>query len=287
MTNGTVLMHNGCTGNWYKLTPDNTGSYINGTWSSVPKMPNGYAPLYFSSQVLPDGKLIVNGGEYQNCNGEWTTQGAIYDPVANKWKDVPPPTGWNSIGDAQSVVRQDGVYMLADALTTKQALATINGMDVTWTTTGAGKADRNDEEGWTALPDNTILTVDANRDLGGSANDVEFYSPTTGTWTTASEKTPVAVVDAGSHELGPAPLLPNGLVFQIGATVHNAIYDHSDRSLDRGAGHSRSGQRGPRFRRRPGSGPAERQHPRAGEPWRVRARPVAFLRDSGEVAPPR
>ncbi len=27
-------------------------------------MPSNYVPLYFASAVLPDGKLIVNGGEY-------------------------------------------------------------------------------------------------------------------------------------------------------------------------------------------------------------------------------
>ncbi|HWA88840.1 MAG TPA: kelch repeat-containing protein [Rhizomicrobium sp.] len=227
MTDGTVLMHDGCGANWYKLTPTNTGDYVNGTWSSIQKMPNSYQPLYFASQILPDGRLIVNGGEYQACNFSWTTQGALYDPTTNTWTDVPPPTGWNSIGDAQSVVRKDGSYMLADALTTKQAIATITGTTVTWATTGTGKADRNDEEGWTQLPDNSIITVDANRDLGGNANDVEFYSEATGQWTTSSEKTPVAVVDAGSHELGPAPLLPNGLMLQIGATPHNAVYDSS------------------------------------------------------------
>lgn len=227
MTDGTVLMHDGCTTHWFRLTPDNTGSYHNGTWSNVGSMPSSYSPLYFASAVLPDGKVIVNGGEYINCNPVWTNKGAIYDPATDKWTDVPPPSGWTSIGDAQSVVRQDGVYMLADALSSKQVTAAISGTTVTWTVTGSGKADRNDEEGWTALPDNTILTVDANRDLAGSANDVEFYSPVTGMWTTASEKTPVAVVDQGSHELGPAPLLPNGLVLQVGATPHNAVYDHS------------------------------------------------------------
>ena len=33
------------------------------------------------------------------------------------------------------------------------------------------------------------------------------------------------MVDSGSHELGPAPLLPNGLVFQAGATTTNNVYD--------------------------------------------------------------
>jgi hypothetical protein len=227
MTDGTVMMHDGCTVDWYRLTPDSSGSYQNGTWSKTGSLPSGYSPLYFSSQILPDGRLIVNGGEYINCNPVWTNKGAIYDPATNTWTNVNPPSGWSSIGDAQSEVRSDGTYMLANALTTQQAIATISGTTVTWTTTGTGKADRNDEEGWTQLPDNSILTVDANRDLGGSANDVEFYSETTGAWTTATEKTPVALVDPGSHELGPAPLLQNGLVFQVGATPHNAVYDHS------------------------------------------------------------
>jgi len=49
-----------CVGNnygvWYTLTPDNTGSYINGTWTQVASLPSGYSPLFFSSAVLPDGK---------------------------------------------------------------------------------------------------------------------------------------------------------------------------------------------------------------------------------------
>ncbi|MBV9990758.1 MAG: hypothetical protein JOZ72_05640 [Alphaproteobacteria bacterium] len=227
MTDGTVMMHDGCTTDWYKLTPDNTGSYHNGTWSKAASMPSGDSPLYFSSAVLPDGKFIVEGGEYINCNAVWTNKGAIYDPVANTWTNVTPPSGWANIGDAQSVVLNSGTYYQADALNTASAYAAVSGTTVTWTTPTTGKADRYDEEGWTTLPDNRIITVDANRDLTGAGNDVEFFNPTTLTWTTASEKTPVLLVDSGSHELGPAPLLPNGLVYQIGATAHNAIYDNS------------------------------------------------------------
>jgi hypothetical protein len=121
-------------------------------------------------------------------------------------------------------VRSDGHYMLADCCNASEAIASISGTTVTWTATGTGKADRNDEEGWTQLPDQTILTVDCSRDLGLSFNDVEIYSETTGAWT-AGNPTANQVVDPGSSEVGPAPLLPNGLVFQIGATPHTDVYE--------------------------------------------------------------
>jgi hypothetical protein len=123
LTDGTVLAQDGSLTDvaWYKLTPDDTGSYINGTWSQVaspPNCPNGYdstatvySPLYYASAILPDGRFVIIGGEYDynytyyNGSGEvWTNQGAIYDPVANSWTCINAPSGWSRIGDAQSVV---------------------------------------------------------------------------------------------------------------------------------------------------------------------------------------
>ncbi|HWA04527.1 MAG TPA: kelch repeat-containing protein [Rhizomicrobium sp.] len=225
MLDGTVLMHDGCTVNWFRLTPDNAGSYKNGTWSTVGAMPSGYSPLYFASQVLPDGKLIVNGGEYLNCNAVWTNKGAIYDPATNTWTNVNPPSGWSQIGDAQSVVLSDGTYYLADCCTTHTAHAAISGTSVTWTEGIFGKGDVNDEEGWTQLPNQTIVTVDANRSLG-VPNQVEIYSEASGQWTTSANKTPASCTDQGSHEIGPAPLLPNGLMFQLCGTTHTAVYNY-------------------------------------------------------------
>jgi hypothetical protein len=228
LTDGTVMMHDECTANWYKLTPDNTGSYVNGTWTKTASMPSGYTPLYFASQVLADGRVIVNGGEYINCNSAFSKAGALYDPVADKWTSVTPPTGWTEIGDAGSVVLTDGTYMLADCCTTKEAKATISGTTVTFAATGTGKADSNDEEGWTMLPNQSILVVDANKNLGGSSNTTEIYTDAkpSGTWV-AGNNTANSLVDAGSHEIGPAPLLPNGLVFQIGGTAHTSVFDPS------------------------------------------------------------
>jgi len=37
---------------------------VNGTWLQLASLPPGYSPLYFASAVLPDGRLIVEGGEF-------------------------------------------------------------------------------------------------------------------------------------------------------------------------------------------------------------------------------
>src|SRR5882762_11345218 len=134
LTDGTVLAHSepnclNCTStdysSWYKLTPDSSGSYVNGTWSQVAS-PAGYAPLYFGSAVLPDGRVVVEGGEYDcssgTCNAAWTNQGAIYDPVKNVWTSVAPPAGWTTIGDAQSIILPNGTYLQANCCTKEEAL---------------------------------------------------------------------------------------------------------------------------------------------------------------------
>ena len=48
--------------------------------------------------------------------------------------------------------------MLANAGTEQQAL--LDAATLTWTPTGTGKADSNNEEGWTLLPNKQVLTVD-------------------------------------------------------------------------------------------------------------------------------
>jgi hypothetical protein len=226
MTDGTVLLHeeqDSTPGKWYKLTPDNKGSYVNGTIKAIASLPSGYGPFYFGSAVLTDGRYIVEGGEYNNGNAAWTNLGAIYDPAANKWKAVNPPAGWSTIGDAQSVILNNGVYMQANCCNTQQA--TFNQKTLTWTNiVNTGKTDRFDEEGWTLLPNGQVLTVDAI-----NAPHYEIYNPATKKWTTPGT-TPVRLEDPGSQEVGPLVLRPDGTVFAAGATPagfpgHTAIYN--------------------------------------------------------------
>jgi hypothetical protein len=67
LTDGTVMVHhedpNDGFSEWYKLTPDINGSYVNGTWSQLASLVSNYGPLFLASVVMPDGRVIVEGGE--------------------------------------------------------------------------------------------------------------------------------------------------------------------------------------------------------------------------------
>ncbi len=242
MMDGTVLAQdqgNGAgTGNWWKLTPDNTGSYVNGTWSQIASMPSGYGPQFYASQVLPNGQLIINGGEYNGAGGVWTTKGALYDPPTDKWVSVAPPTGWSTIGDAQSVILPDGTYMLANCCTTQEATLDLKTMK--WTPTGTGKNDINDEEGWTLLPSGQVLTVDAN----DTKDDKYTEIWTSGTWSKLGDtvqELPDLNTGTNSHEMGPQVLRPDGTVFAVGATGHNGIYTIATNTWSAGPDFPQSG----------------------------------------------
>jgi len=91
LTDGTVMLQDDGCQDWWKLTPDEFGSYVNGTWTQLASTPVGYSPLYHSSAVLPDGRFIIEGGEYNFLQPVWTNLGAIYDPLTDTWASVNPP----------------------------------------------------------------------------------------------------------------------------------------------------------------------------------------------------
>jgi hypothetical protein len=228
-SDGTVLVHNepdnnttGGTNQWWKLTPDSHGSYVDGTWSQIASMQASYSPLYFASAILPDGRMIVEGGEYIGENDAWTNQGAIYNPVTNKWASVAPPPGWTNIGDAASEVLADGTFMLQQSCSTcltnpnlvvDQAL--LNARTMKWTVVpGTGKNEPNDEEGWTLEPNGKVLTLDL-----WIPAATQFFNPSNRTWSFAGNTdpngnpaNPFPVV-----EIGPQVEMPGGNVFVVGA----------------------------------------------------------------------
>ncbi len=219
LTDGRVLVQDGTMTNvaWWTLTPDNTGSYINGTWTEVSApsdCPNGYtgesadtvySPLYYGSAVLPDGRFVMIGGEYNydyhyvpNSGSEvWTDQGAIYDPVANSWTCISAPTGWKQIGDAQSVVLPNGTFMIARPFNPANSgnstvdLATLNTstnpptFNSPFTPTGKSADTINDEEGWELLPNGTVLTLEVWNSNDNVHTPALTYNSSTKAWSSA------------------------------------------------------------------------------------------------------
>ena len=214
------------TGVWFILTPDSTGSYINGTWSTTGHLQAGYAPIYFGSQVLLDGKhVVIEGGEYNNGTAVWTNMGSYgtIAPFGNvSWVANSPPTGWSNIGDAESVTLANGKYMQANCCTPQNAL--FNGPN-SWTATGSVKQSSNDESGFNLLTNDKVLTVDTKTSSPCTAKGSELYDQGTGVWTCAAS-TPVQLYNASDEELGAAVMMYNNKVLQFGGNVvATAVYD--------------------------------------------------------------
>jgi len=232
LTDGTVIFAACDTPEWYKLTPDINGDYATGTWSQIASLPSiggtQYAPMYHASAVLPDGRAIIMGGEYNGSDVEvWTNLGAIYDPVADAWTAVSAPSGagWSQIGDAQSTVLANGTFMLGACCAGPTADALFNPANLGWTATGGPSAGDGyqDEQGYELLPNGNVLTIDiwTNYASAGNATNAEQYAPDTGKWVSAGN-TPVSLIDpyaCGNFEIGPAVLRPDGTLVAFGGNT--------------------------------------------------------------------
>jgi hypothetical protein len=233
LTDGSVMMKQAFTGSagvWYKLTADSKGNYTTGIWTKLASMPAGYSPDFFAEQVLTDGRVLIEGGEYNQGSADWTNKGALYDPFNNSWTSVTPPSGWSTIGDAESIILPNGTYMLANCCDNPghQALASISGTTVTWTMSNS--YNYNDEQGYAALPNGNVLMVDV-WNHGSTYDDYEIYNTSTGTWSLAGT-TADYLSSTSTFELGAASLTPQygsqGTIIQFtanGSPGVNDVYD--------------------------------------------------------------
>ena len=238
LTDGTVLAQGFSDNDWWKLTPDNKGSYVNGSWTKMATLPSGYAPYAQAEAVLADGRVIISGGEYNFGEFAFTNQTAIYDPVANTWTMIDPPKGWTNIGDSPSIVLPDGRFVLGYKFKTK--MAALDPATLKWTPLPSkGKNIENAEEGWTLLPDGTFLTYDV-----AAHPHSERYIPEKGKWVDAGD----TVVDLRGPqnccgnciqygpknkcydppgEVGSAIRRPDGTVFATGAVPEGESKAHT------------------------------------------------------------
>jgi hypothetical protein len=236
LTDGSIMCHEYLTANWHRLVPDKHSDYANGTWHALASMPNNAplgqngqvnAPLYFASAVLRDGTVFCAGGEDNGAfNQVELLTAETYDPLTNVWTPIATPPGWSNIGDASSCVLPDGRVLLGNdnGNSLPQATAIWDPASRTWSS-GGNSLDLNSEEGWTLLPDGTVLSVQC-----VNVPNAQKYVIATNTWVSAGTTVqtlpgdPEAAIGGTIYEMGPQILTPNGKVFAIGASGHTGIY---------------------------------------------------------------
>ncbi len=217
LSDGTVMAANQGAGigkAWYKLTPDSHGSYTNGTWTTLASMHD--TRLYYSSQVLRDGRVFVAGGEY----GTGGDNAEVYNPLSNTWTAL-PSTGATYYDEVSEILPNGNVLMAPVFPTTSGG--TLIFLAASNTFTNGPKLFRGsyqDEASWVKLPDDSILTIDP------FGKNSERYIPSLNKWVNDAV-VPVDMYDPFGGELGAAFLLPNGKAFYLGGTGHTAIYTPS------------------------------------------------------------
>lgn len=214
LSDGRVLVQNFGTTNWYSLSPDSTGGYTNGGWSTLASMHN--TRYYYGSDVLKDGRVLIAGGEYGNGGA----LAEVYDPVANTWTMT--PTAGVGFADSESVILPGGNVLVAPVSWNPypQFITMIyNPLQNSWTT-NTPSFKYQDECSWVKLPDDSILTVDIN------TTTTERYIPSLGYWI-KDTSTPTELFDTSNGEIGASHLLANGKAFYLGGSGTTAIYTPS------------------------------------------------------------
>lgn len=199
---------------WYKLTPDNTGSYVNGTWTTLAISPWG--ALYYPSMTLSDGRFWMAGGEYPSSIDSHASQHTqIYDPISNTWTEEPDAplvvadTGAAMLENGNILVGTDDYYSYATQI--------YNVTTNTWSSGGAELDGNADESGWQLLPDGSVFDCL----YSGPGLPSQRYLPTENEWIPDADS-PVTMSTQG--EEGPLVYLEDGTIFCISDNGPTAIY---------------------------------------------------------------
>jgi hypothetical protein len=220
---------------WLKLTPDSTGSYVNGTWSAL--APMSLERRFFASDVLFNDKVFVAGGEYSgpsSANNN-TNTGEIYDPIVNSWSSI-ANFPESKLGDAPSEVLRDGRVLVGSINTSNTYI--YNPTSNSWSNgPSLPNGDTSSEESWVTLPDGSILSYEIGGSKPQTANLFEYGATDALDQWVSVGNVPVKLDSNGggtSPELGPGVLMPNGTVFFIGASGNTALYTEPTPSAPNG-----------------------------------------------------
>jgi MYXO-CTERM domain-containing protein len=187
LTDGRVLSHGNALNHWVILTPDKTGSYANGTWTTVAA--SNFSRGGAQEHVLKDGRFFEAGGEFlyawpahdgvAACPSGCTNPAGgsplfknteTYDPVTNTWT-VQPDAPYD-IGDTGSATLPDG--RILDSTRTGNQTQIFDPASNTWSTGPANTNGNGDENSWSTLQNGGVLAV--------APTSASVYDPAANKW---------------------------------------------------------------------------------------------------------
>jgi hypothetical protein len=222
MQDGSVLANLYGEAQLMSLRPDEKGSYVSGSWTASGNFL--MAKTFFASAVLSDGRLVTAGGEFVGLNAASEAQQdesnfcEIFDMFTDRLPtsvQVASPPGWPNIGDAPSVVLNDGTWMIGNSSQgLNNHVALLNPSTLTWT---FGIGDGYQEETWTLLQTGDVITWACNS-LTSMRYDalVNSFIP--------DQNLPAFLGAQNNLETGPGITLMDGRVICFGGSGQTCIY---------------------------------------------------------------
>jgi hypothetical protein len=201
LTDGTVMMENYDGPVWYRLTPSANGNYATGTWTPTAAM--SQARLFFASQVLPNGKLWVLGGEYTGPGDQRTDSptSEIYDPILNSWSTAASYPSQPGLCGANTLNFNGSVTLGSNVITGIPSTADLY---VGWSVSGAD------------IPGGaTITSIDSIS---------QIHISTSATATNAAESLTLTGDRPACFGAVPSILLPGGTQILAGSLVDKATH---------------------------------------------------------------
>lgn len=185
LPNGKVLIAGGATVNGNSVTIVNTAELYDpatGAWSSTGRMNN--PRLFHSATLLPNGKVLVAGGESDLAVSNVARSAELYDPDTGTWSLTGTMNAARQIHTA-TLLRSNKVLVASGLANSTTALNTAELYDPvggTWSVTGNLSQYR---ETATLLPNGKVLATGGD---GGSLT-TEMYDPATGMWSASASLT--------------------------------------------------------------------------------------------------